>query len=127
MVGHRIAGVGRIMKARLRPLAGAILAVLAIMLSAPGVRAALPEPVLSRSLDAILLPIDDAARKQLSLTAGDQGALVLATGQGGVAEVYGIRPGDIITSVSGLTFAWADEIDVIVWALLNNKTFDFVF
>ena len=85
----------------------------------------LPEPGLSRALDAVLMPVDAATRDYFALADDETGVVVLAVGQGGVAEVYGIRPGDVVVSVSDVPFALPDEIDTIVWALMNDRKFSF--
>jgi len=109
----------------------ALLAVFAAALpdaapASPAPPADLPEPVLSRALDAVLMPIEATARNYFGLAFDGNGALVLAVAPGGIAELYGIMPGDTIVTVSDLTFAWPDEIDPIVWAFLNDRKFDFV-
>lgn len=84
-----------------------------------------PAPVLSRALDAVLMPIDDDTRSRFALADEQTGALVLAVAPGGLADIYGISPGDTISEISGLSFAWPDEIDAIVWAFLNQRIFEF--
>jgi hypothetical protein len=114
---------------RLMPTTAALTLAAVLWHAAPALSAAvtdLPEPVLSRAIDAVLMPIDANARSYFELAEDDSGALVLAVAPGGVAELYGIMPGDMIVTVSDLSFAWPDEIDPIVWAFLNDRKFDFV-
>ena len=85
----------------------------------------LPDPALSRALDAIVMPVDAETRAFFGIPENETGALVLAVAQGGTAEVYGIKPGDIVLEVSGLQFALPDEIDAIVWAFMNDRKFNF--
>jgi C-terminal processing protease CtpA/Prc len=76
---------------------------------------ALPEPHLSRALDAVLLPIDDGVREGFALDPADEGLLVLATAPGGIADANGIEPGDILAMVEGEAVADPELLDEWVW------------
>ena len=74
----------------------------------------LPEPYVSRALDAVLLPIDAAVVAAFSLDSGTTGALILATQPGGLAEAAGFLPGDVIETVKSRKVASPIEVDEIV-------------
>ena len=76
---------------------------------------ALPAPYVSRALDAVLLPIDAEVQSAFDLSEDDKGVLVLATEPGGVADTYGMIPGDVIEMVGGQRIALPVEVDEIVY------------
>ncbi|TNC51607.1 PDZ domain-containing protein [Rubellimicrobium rubrum] len=76
---------------------------------------ALPAPYVSRALDAVLLPIDAEVQSAFDLSEDDKGVLVLATEPGGVADTYGMIPGDVIEMVAGQRVASPVEVDEIVY------------
>ncbi|HEV7251548.1 MAG TPA: PDZ domain-containing protein [Mesorhizobium sp.] len=73
----------------------------------------LPAPSVSRALDAILLPINDAVATAFKLNVRE-GLLVLATEPGGVADKQGIEPGDVLVEVGGRKVTRPVDVDVIV-------------
>ncbi len=87
----------------------------------------LPEPYVSRALDAVLLPIDAAVVSAFALDSGTTGALVLATQPGGLAEAAGFLPGDVIETVKSRKVASPIEVDEIVLYWIRNGVTDFGF
>ena len=87
----------------------------------------LPNPYVSRALDAVLLPIDDAVIGAFGLAANETGVLVLAVQPGGIAELIGVEPGDVISSVRGYAIADPVELDAVVYYWIGQNQFDFVF
>ncbi len=87
----------------------------------------LPAPYVSRALDAVLLPIDDAVADAFGLGPDAYGALVLATQPGGWADAAGILPGDVIETVQTRQIADPIQIDEVVLYWLNQGISDFAF
>ena len=87
----------------------------------------LPEPYVSRALDAVLLPIDAAVVTAFSLDAGTKGALILATQPGGLAEAAGFLPGDVIETIKNKKVKSPIEVDEIVLYWIMNGVTDFGF
>lgn len=87
----------------------------------------LPTPYVSRALDAVLLPVDDAVIGAFGLAAGETGVLVLAVQPGGVAEAIGVEPGDVISAVRGFSIADPVELDAVVYYWIGQNQFDFAF
>ena len=87
----------------------------------------LPAPYVSRAVDAVLLPIDDAVIDAFGLGGDEYGALVLAVQPGGIAEAAGILPGDVIGMVQGETVADPVDVDAVVYYWLTQGTEDFTF
>ena len=87
----------------------------------------LPAPYISRALDAVLLPIDDAVRSAFALAADDTGVLVIATEPGGVADSQGILPGDVISKVRGHAIVSPIDLDEVVYYWILQNDFDFGF
>ncbi len=87
----------------------------------------LPAPYVSRAVDAVLLPIDDAVVDAFGLGSDEYGALVLAVQPGGIAEAAGIVPGDVIGLVQGETVSEPVDIDAVVYYWLGQGTQDFTF
>jgi hypothetical protein len=85
----------------------------------------LPAPYVSRALDAVLLPIDANVRSVFDLARDDTGLLVLATQPDGVADAYGIVPGDVIHMIGGRKVAKPIELDQIVYYWILEGVFDF--
>ena len=88
---------------------------------------ALPAPYISRALDAVLLPIDDAVADAFGLGPDVYGVLILATQPGGWADAAGIVPGDVIETVQKHHIADPIQIDEVVLYWLNQGTSDFAF
>ena len=75
----------------------------------------------------MLLPIDDAVIGAFGLAANETGVLVLAVQPGGIAELIGVEPGDVISSVRGYAIADPVELDAVVYYWIGQNQFDFVF
>jgi hypothetical protein len=93
----------------------------------PAMAGTLPAPYVSRALDAVLIPVDDAVRAAFGLPATDVGVLVLATAPNGVAEAAGIKAGDVIGRVYGQDVVDPIKLDEIVYYWINKGTTDFGF
>lgn len=91
----------------------------------PAVAQDLPNPYVSRALDAVLLPVDGAVIDAFGLHPDDYGALVLATEPGGTADQAGIWPGDVISVVRGKPVYDPVEIDSVVWYWISQGVTDF--
>jgi len=85
----------------------------------------LPEPTVSKSLHALIIPIDDNVRKTFGLKApNDKGLFVVAVEPGGYAEKAGIKAGDVIAKSGGKEVLKPQDIDRIANALLKKKKSD---
>ncbi len=87
----------------------------------------LPAPYVSRALDAVVIPIDQAVRKAFKLKKKDRGVLVLAVMPKGVAARNGIRAGDVLRSIKGYRITKATDVDAIVYYWITQNLFDFSF
>ncbi|MDB5536707.1 MAG: hypothetical protein JWP26_3657 [Devosia sp.] len=85
----------------------------------------LPNPYVSRALDAVLIPIDAVVRTTFALDAKDQGVLVLSVQPGGVADQQGILPGDVISQVRGHKIVNPIDLDEVVYYWIQKGSFDF--
>lgn len=85
----------------------------------------LPNPYVSRALDAVLLPIDAVVRTTFALDAKDQGVLVLSVQPGGVADQQGILPGYVISQVRGHKIVNPIDLDEVVYYWIQKGSFDF--
>lgn len=85
----------------------------------------LPNPYVSRALDAVLLPVDDGVISAFGLHPDDFGSLVLATQPGGSADKAGILPGDVISIVRGKPVYDPVELDSVVWYWIMQGVADF--
>jgi len=97
----------------------AVLALLLLLLLAarPAVAQgdiALPAPYISRALDAVLMPINGAVAGAFGLRPDERGVLVLAVQPGGVANSYGIVPGDVLYQLAGKRIRDPRHLDVLV-------------
>ncbi len=100
---------------------------LSLSTSALAANATLPGPYVSRALDAVLIPIDASVRSAFGLGEKETGALVLAVEPGGVADSYGIEPGDVISQIKGHKIVEPIDVDTIVYYWIHAGAFDFVF
>lgn len=87
----------------------------------------LPAPFVSRALDAVLIPIDASVQQAFGLAADETGVLVLAVAPGGVAEMAGVAPGDVISKALGHDVKDPITLDEIVYYWIQKGTFDFGF
>jgi hypothetical protein len=117
------------MKTRVWLLVVAVLLALVFtpVAQAAGQKSHLPDPIVSRALDAVLLPIDKAVRKQFRLGKNASGVYVLAVKPRGVAAKYGIRAGDVLGSVGKHKVSKPRDIDYLVWSAINAAADKFVF
>jgi flagellar biosynthesis GTPase FlhF len=107
------------------PLALSTAAAALVLAAAPALAdVALPAPYVSRALDAVLLPTDAQVHTAFELTSDDKGVLVLATEPGGVADAYGIIPGDVLEMVGGQRVSSPIEVDEIVYYWILEGIFD---
>jgi hypothetical protein len=83
----------------------------------------LPAPYVSNALDAVLLPVDSNVRDAFLLSDDEEGVLVLSVAPGGVAEAYGILPGDVLMLDGSSDPVYIDEI-VYYWIVSGYYVFD---
>jgi hypothetical protein len=95
-------------------------AFLALLPAADALAAKLPQPYVSRALDAVLVPVDDSVRAAFSLGSQDRGVLVLAVQPDGVADVAGVRAGDIISRVEARPVVEPIDVDEIFYYWLKQ-------
>lgn len=110
---------------RLRPFA--LCAGLLTALAFPAQAGTLPAPFVSRSLDAVLIPVDASVQSAFGLAGDEKGVLVLAVEAGGIADAAGIAPGDVIGMASGRAITDPIMVDEIVYYWIQKGTFDFGF
>lgn len=88
--------------------------------------AKMPEPYVSSALDAVLMPVTRSVVQQFKLPKNASGAVVVSVQPGGVGDVYGFEPGEVISTVAGkqvrrpvdidtLTRYWIGEGEVYFW------------
>lgn len=87
----------------------------------------LPQPFVSRALDAVLMPIDGKVRKAFNLSPKADGVFVVSTQPGGVAAQNDIRAGDVISRVRGKDIVRPVDLDTAVYYWIKHGTTDFVF
>ncbi len=116
-----------------RPLVSVLalpLAVSSVALFAPlSARAdtTLPNPYVSRALDAVLLPINADVRSAFALGGSESGVLVIAVADGGVADTYGIEPGDMLSDIKGKKIKAPIDVDTYVYYWIGLGTYDLIF
>lgn len=114
-----------------RSLRQALAATLAAAFMVAGLPAAakdtLPKPHVSPALDAVLLPITAAVRKEFKLGKKAAGAVVVSVEPKGVAELYGLEPGDVITELDDKTIRRPVDIDSMIKYKLNKGDTFFFF
>ena len=78
-----------------------VLAVAATLVPASAALAekGLPKPYVSPALDAVLLPITAEVRKEFKLGKKAAGLVIVSVDPGGVGELYGLEPGEVITEL----------------------------
>jgi PDZ domain len=87
----------------------------------------LPSPQISKALDALLLPVNKAVIKKFKLAKGERGVLVLSVKKGGVADKYGIKPGDVLSEVHGHKVHKPVDVDIAVSRDLKAGKSDIAF
>ena len=88
----------------------------------------LPSPVVSKSLHAVIIPIDDSVRKTFGLKApNDKGIFVVSVEPGGYADKAGLKAGDVIGKAAGKEVSKPHDIDRIANTLVKKKkTIDYI-
>ena len=71
-------------------------------------------PMISKALDALLVPINKSVIAKFKLDKGARGVLVLSVKPGGVADKQGIKPGDVLAEVQGHKVHKPIDVDVAV-------------
>src|SRR5690606_38871799 len=87
----------------------------------------LPRPYVSRALDAVLVPINNASRLRYNIPRSMHGVYVLAVDPHGIAAHQGIRPGDVLSTVRDHPIYLPADVDSLVWAALAVSVTDFLF
>jgi hypothetical protein len=87
----------------------------------------MPEPYVSQSLDAVLMPVTKEVRAKFKLGKKAAGAVVVSVEPGGVGELYGFEPGDVISQVGGKVIRRPVDIDTMVRYWLNKGNSYFTF
>lgn len=87
----------------------------------------MPEPYVSQSLDAVLMPVTKEVRAKFKLGKKAAGAVVVSVQPGGVGELYGFEPGDVISQVGGKVIRRPVDIDTMVRYWLNKGNSYFTF
>jgi len=86
----------------------------------------LPAPYVSRALDAVLMPINNAVRKAFKLKKKDQGVLVISVEPKGVAARRGIMPGDVLSTIKGRKIRKPIDVDIISYYWIEQGIVDFL-
>ena len=87
----------------------------------------LPKPHVSPALDAVLLPITAEVRKEFKLGKKAAGVVVVSVDPGGVAELYGLEPGEVITELDDKIIRRPVDIDSMIRYKLNDGSNFFFF
>ncbi len=87
----------------------------------------LPKPYVSPSLDAVLLPITAEVRKEFKLGKKAAGVVVVSVEPGGIGELYGLEPGEVITELNDKIIRRPVDIDTMIRYGLNGDTNYFFF
>src|SRR3989338_1429278 len=108
-------------------LAGAL--ALSVVIGATSVQAkgALPEPYVSQALDVVLMPVTKEVRSKFKLGKKAAGAVVVSVQPGGIGELYGFEPGDVISQVDGKLIRRPVDVDSMVRYWLNKGNSYFTF
>jgi len=82
----------------------------------------LPAPVVSKSLHAVIIPIDDSVKKTFGLKApNDKGLFIVSVEPGGYADKAGLKAGDVIGKAAGKEVSKPHDIDRIANTLVKKK------
>jgi hypothetical protein len=85
----------------------------------------LPEPYMSKALEALVMPVDPSVRSLFKLGPKETGMLVLAVKPRGTAARQGILPGDVIGHVKGRGIKKPSELDAIFYYFLKKGSTGF--
>ncbi|MBL9046324.1 MAG: hypothetical protein JNK34_03300 [Tabrizicola sp.] len=87
----------------------------------------LPKPHVSPALDAVLLPITAEVRKEFKLGKKAAGVVVVSVDPGGVGELYGLEPGEVITELDDKAIRRPVDLDSMIRYKLKAGTNYFFF
>ena len=87
----------------------------------------LPDPYVSPALDAVLMPITPAVKQQFNLPKAATGVVVASVQPGGVGELYGFEPGEVISRIDNKLIRRPVDLDSIVGYGVDNGESLFVF
>ena len=106
-----------------------ILAVAAALVPASAAVAekGLPKPYVSPALDAVLLPITAEVRKEFKLGKKAAGLVIVSVDPGGVGELYGLEPGEVITELDDKALRRPVDLDSMIRYKLKAGTNYFFF
>jgi PDZ domain len=85
----------------------------------------LPDPYVSRALEAVLLPINDQVREAFKLDKKDEGVLVLSVEPGGTADKRGVKPGDVLSAIKNHKIKKPIDVDTLVYYWVSHGQTDF--
>jgi hypothetical protein len=88
--------------------------------AAPPALAQMPEPYVSPTFDAVLMPVTKQVVKQFKLPRQASGAVIVSVEPGGVADLYGLEPGEVITSFGSKKFRRPADLDAMVLKNLKD-------
>ena len=80
----------------------------------------LPAPYVSRSLEAVLMPVNDEVRTRFGFSPSVKGVLVVSVQPGGTADRQHVEPGDIISSIHGRAVSDPIDLDKLVYYWLHK-------
>jgi len=115
---------------RLRATWRTALPALAVVLAASlpaAAQSGLPEPYVSPALDAVLMPITPAVKSQFKLPKAATGVVVTSVQPGGIGELYGLEPGEVISRVDRKLIRRPIDLDSIVGYGVDNGESYFFF
>jgi hypothetical protein len=87
----------------------------------------LPEPYVSPALDAVLMPITPAVKEQFKLPRSATGVVVASVQPGGVGELFGFEPGEVVSRVDNKLIRRPVDLDSIIGYGVDNGESLFVF
>ena len=87
----------------------------------------LPKPYVSPALDAVLLPITAEVRKEFKLGKKAAGLVIVSVDPGGVGELYGLEPGEVITELDDKALRRPVDLDSMIRYKLKAGTNYFFF
>lgn len=97
-----------------RTLMGVFAAALVNVAAPAMAQGRLPDPYVSPALDAVLMPITPAVKQQFKLPRSATGVVVASVQPGGVGELYGFEPGEVISRVDNKLIRRPVDLDSIV-------------
>lgn len=99
-----------------------MLVALVLMPFGPAVakQGALLEPYVSPVLDAVLMPVTTEVVRQLRLPKSASGAVIVSVEPGGIADSYGMEPGEVISKVAGKVIRRPADIDALAYYRMDR-------